>query len=109
MIGIRQLEYSSVLHHSKDADKELDVNVVFYFPIDFIIKVTNGDTSAFDRDKNPKNINWILYCRFDEISYTLVLGMSVINNIQCIHNCSNKILTNILLSKPDVLQSNTDL
>jgi ribosomal protein S6--L-glutamate ligase len=113
ILGISQMDYSSVLHHFRDAAKELNANVVFYVPADLIIKITNGNISVVDRDKNVIDIdaliNWIPYCKFGEISYAFeALGIPVINNNHCICSCKNKILTNILLSKLDVLQPNTE-
>ncbi len=110
---LKTLETSKDLPRFLEASKKLDINVEFFNPNEMYIKIKNGKSVLFDKHNEPININaavnWIPYAKNEEVFCALKgMGIKCYNSFEGVKNCRNKVLTNILLEKENVLQPETE-
>jgi RimK family alpha-L-glutamate ligase len=113
IIALRRLDNSKDLPRFFKAAKKLGIKAKFYLPSDIIITIKKQKIVILDRDRRPVVldgvINWVPYSNIEEISYAFQsIGVPFINSNTVVRNCRNKVLTNILLNKHDILQPYTE-
>ena len=112
VLSLMALKDSKDLPKFESAANALGDTIEFYNPNDMIIECDEKGVQLYNKSLNPIEVeglvNWVPYAKYYELNTALKqLNIPVINKVDAVRNCRNKMLTTLILNKYGICQPDT--